>query len=166
MSVERDTFPRLLEEGRRVYGHVDHAYWRDMGTPDDFVRGSSDLVRGIAYSPILQGRTGESIVDETAGVKDGVLLLGGTVVGRGTEIGAGCRLDATVVFDGVTIEPGAVIENSIIASGVHIGANARIADCVIGEGAQIGARCELRKGMRVWPGVVIPDNGIRFSSDA
>ena len=166
VSVERDTFPRLLEEGRRVYGHVDHAYWRDMGTPDDFVRGSSDLVRGIAYSPILQGRTGESIVDETAGVKDGVLLLGGTVVGRGTEIGAGCRLDATVVFDGVTIEPGAVIENSIIASGVHIGANARIADCVIGEGAQIGARCELRKGMRVWPGVVIPDNGIRFLSDA
>jgi len=31
---------------------------------------------------------------------------------------------------------------------------------------RIGARCELRQGMRVWPGVEIPDNGVRFSSDA
>ena len=166
ISVERETFPRLLEEGCRVYGHVDNAYWRDMGTPHDFVRGSSDLVRGIAPSPLLDGRTGESLVHESAGVKDGVLLLGGTSVGRGTEIGAGCRLDDTVVFDGVTIEPGAIIQNSIIASGVHIGPNARIFDAVIGEGAQIGARCELRNGMRVWPGVVLPDGGVRFSSDA
>jgi len=39
-------------------------------------------------------------------------------------------------------------------------------DCVIGEGATIGARCELQGGMRVWPGVAIPDSGVRFSPDA
>lgn len=166
VSVERETFPRLLEEGRRVFGYVDNAYWCDMGTPSDFVRGSSDLVRGIAPSPLLEGKTGECLVDESAGVSDGALLLGGTVIGRGTEVGAGCRLDDTVVFNGVTIEPGAVIEDSIIGHGARIGANARITGCVIGEGAQIGARCELRDGMRVWPGVVIPTAGIRFSSDA
>lgn len=166
VSVERETFPQFLVEGARVFGHVDAAYWRDMGRPEDFVRGSSDLVRGIARSPLLSGRTGEALVDETAGIRDGVILVGGTAVGRGTEIGAGCRLDDTVVFDGVTIEPGAIIKNSIIASGVTIGANCRLSDCVIGEGAQIGARCELRAGMRIWPGVVIPDTGIRFSSDA
>ncbi|PRQ10793.1 GDP-mannose pyrophosphorylase [Corynebacterium sp. 13CS0277] len=166
VSVERDVFPRLLEEGYKVYGHVDQAYWRDMGTPDDFVRGSSDLVRGIAPSPLLRGRTGENLVDPSAGVKDGVLLLGGTVVGRGSEIGAGCRLDDTVVFDGVTIEPGVVVSNSIIADGAHIGAGARIHNAIIGEGAVIGARCELQAGMRVWPGVQLPDGGVRFSTDA
>ncbi|QGU03909.1 D-glycero-alpha-D-manno-heptose 1-phosphate guanylyltransferase [Corynebacterium comes] len=166
VSVERETFPALLKQERRVYGHVDNAYWRDMGRPDDFVRGSSDLVRGIAHSPLLEGRTGEALIDASAGVAAGTILVGGTWVGRGSEIGAGCRLDDSVVFDGVTIEPGAVIRNSIIASGARIGANARITDCVIGEGAQIGARCELQGGLRVWPGVVIPDNGVRFSSDA
>ncbi len=165
VSVERETFPQLLEEGKRVFGHVDTSYWRDMGTPEDFVRGSGDLVRGIAHSPLLEGMTGEALVDPSAGVRDGVILLGGTVVGRGSDIGAGCRLDDTVVFDGVTIEPGAVIEDSIISSGARIGANARLSGCVIGEGAQIGARCELKSGMRVFPGVVIPDGGIRFSSD-
>lgn len=166
VSVERETFPKILDDGYKVVGHVDVSYWRDMGRPDDFVHGSADLVRGVAVSPLLAGRTGEAVVDESAGVSGGVLLLGGTSVGRGVEIGAGSRIDGSVIFDGVTIEPGALIRDSIIAAGAHIGANARISDCVIGEGAKIGARCELLDGMRVWPGVDIPDKGIRFSSDA
>lgn len=166
VSVERETFPGLLSSGAKVVGHVDASYWRGMGRPDDFVQGSSDLVRGIAYSPLLEGRTGESFVDDSAGIAGGVILMGGTAVGRGTDIGAGCRVDDSVIFEGVTIEPGAIIRGSIIAAGARIGANARISDCVIGEGVQIGARCELQGGMRLWPGVVIPDSGIRFSPDA
>lgn len=166
VSVERETFPGLLSAGAKVVGHVDSSYWRDMGRPSDFVQGSSDVVRGIAYSPLLAGRTGESLVDPSAGVAAGVILMGGTTVGRGCEIGAGARIDDSVIFDGVTIEPGASVRNSIIAAGARIGANSRITDCVIGEGAQIGARCELQGGMRVFPGVVIPDSGVRFSPDA
>ena len=45
-----------------MFGHVDSSYWRDMGTPEDFVRGSADLVRGIAPSPALEGPRGESLV--------------------------------------------------------------------------------------------------------
>ncbi|MEX3505025.1 sugar phosphate nucleotidyltransferase [Corynebacterium sp. LK2510] len=166
VSVERETFPGLLAAGAKVVGHVDTSYWRDMGRPSDFVQGSSDLVRGIAYSPLLESKTGEAFVDDSAGVAAGVILMGGTAVGRGSDIGAGSRVDDSVIFDGVTIEPGAVIRNSIIAAGARIGANARITDCVIGEGARIGARCELQGGMRVWPGVEIPDSGVRFSPDA
>jgi NDP-sugar pyrophosphorylase family protein len=47
VSVEREVFPALLSDGVKVCGYVDASYWRDMGTPEDFVRGSADLVRGI-----------------------------------------------------------------------------------------------------------------------
>lgn len=165
VSVEREIFPALLESGARVFGHVDQSYWRDMGTPADFVRGSSDLVRGIAPSPLLDGRHGEGLVDESSAIAGGALLLGGTVIGRGVEIGGGARVEESVVFDGVQIEAGATVERCVIAAGVRIGARAHLVDCVIGEGAVIGARCELRDGLRVWPGVSLPDGGVRFSSD-
>ncbi|MBV7294806.1 NDP-sugar synthase [Corynebacterium sp. TAE3-ERU12] len=165
VSVEREVFPNLLEQNARVFGHVDHSYWRDMGTPVDFVRGSSDLVRGIAPSPLLDGSHGESLVDVSASVGGGALLYGGTVVGRGAEIAAGCRLDQAVIFDGAYIGAGATIERSIIAAGATIGPRAVIRDAVIGEGADIGARCEFIGGARVWPGVTIPDGGVRFSTD-
>jgi mannose-1-phosphate guanylyltransferase len=65
----------------------------------------------------------------------------------------------------VEIEAGAIIENSVIAAGARIGARAHLSGAVIGEGAVIGARCELVDGARVWPGIVIPDGGVRFSPD-
>ncbi|MCK0091120.1 NDP-sugar synthase [Rhodococcus sp. F64268] len=165
VSVEREVFPALLTEGRKLFGHVDAAYWRDMGTPEDFVRGSADLVRGIAPSPALPGQRGESLVHPGASVAPGALLIGGTVVGRGAEIGAGARLDGAVIFDGARVEAGAVIERTIVGFGVRVGPRALIRDGVIGDGADIGARCELLRGARVWPGVQIPDGGIRFSTD-
>jgi mannose-1-phosphate guanylyltransferase len=165
VSVEREVFPALLSDGVRVCGYVDSSYWRDMGTPEDFVRGSADLVRGIAPSPALGGHRGEQLVHDGAAVSPGAVLIGGTVVGRGAEIGPGARLDGAVIFDGVKVEAGSVIERSIIGFGARIGPRALIRDGVIGDGADIGARCELLRGARVWPGIVIPDGGIRYSSD-
>ncbi|MGB3483075.1 MAG: NDP-sugar synthase [Mycobacterium sp.] len=165
VSVEREVFPQLLSEGVKVCGYVDATYWRDMGTPEDFVRGSADLVRGLAPSPALGGRRGESLVHDGASVAPGAVLIGGTVVGRGAEIGPGCRLDGAVIFDGVKVEAGTVIERSIIGSGTRIGPRSLVRDGVIGDGADIGARCELLRGARVWPGVTLPDFGIRYSSD-
>ncbi|MEH3154818.1 MAG: NDP-sugar synthase [Gordonia paraffinivorans] len=165
VSVEREVFPSLLTSGRHIQGHVDSGYWRDMGTPEDFVRGSADLVRGIAPSPALSGHRGESLVHEGAGIAPGAVLVGGTVVGRGAEVGARARLDGAVVFDGAVIEAGAVVERSIIGAGARIGPRALVRDGVIGDGADIGARCELLRGARVWPGVTLPDGGVRFSTD-
>ncbi|BCO37323.1 GDP-mannose pyrophosphorylase [Mycobacterium heckeshornense] len=165
VSVEREVFPALLSDGVRICGYVDASYWRDMGTPEDFVRGSADLVRGIAPSPALRGHHGEQLVHDGAAVSPGAVLIGGTVVGRGAEIGPGARLDGAVIFDGVRVEAGSVIERSIIGFGARIGPRALIRDGVIGDGADIGARCELLRGARVWPGVFIPDGGIRYSSD-
>ncbi|MGV9664966.1 sugar phosphate nucleotidyltransferase [Nocardia niigatensis] len=165
VSVERETFPSLLAEGAHIQGHVDVSYWRDMGTPEDFVRGSADLVRGIAPSPALPGQRGESLVHSGAGVAPGALLIGGTVVGRGAEVGAGARLDGAILFDGARVEAGATVERSIIGFGARIGPRALVRDAVIGDGANVGARCELLRGARIWPGVDIPDGGIRFSTD-
>ena len=166
VSVEREVFPALLSDpGVTVCGYVDATYWRDMGTPEDFVRGSADLVRGIAPSPALQGHRGEQWVHDGAAVSPGAVLIGGTAVGRGAEIGPGVRLDGAVIFDGVKVEAGSVIERSILGFGVRVGPRALIRDGVIGDGADIGARCELLRGARVWPGVAIPDGGIRYSSD-
>ena len=165
VSVEREVFPELLEKGQRVFGHVDQSYWRDMGTPADFVRGSSDVVRGIAPSPLLEGKTGEGLVDDSAAVMGGALILGGSVVGRGAEIGPGARVDTSVIMDGVEVEAGATVERCVVGAGARIGARAHLVDCVIGEGAVVGARCELQGGARVWPGVVLPDGGLRFSAD-
>lgn len=164
VSVERETFPSLLASGAPVYSYVDAAYWRDMGTPEDFVKGSADLVRGIAPSPAVDSQ-GEAKVYDGAQVADDAVLIGGTVVGRGAVIGSGARLDGAVIFDNAVVEAGAAIERSIIGFGATIGSQSALRDAVIGDNASVGARCELLRGARLWPGVNLPEGGIRFSTD-
>lgn len=165
VSVERETFPGLLEAGARVSGHVDNAYWRDMGTPADLVHGSADLVRGVAPTSALPGPTGEVLILEDARIADDALVFGGTTVGRGVTIGAGARIDGSMLFDGAVIAPGAVVEQSIVGAGARIDAGASLRDTVIGDRAVVGAYCELRRGMRVWPDVMLTPHAVRFSPD-
>ncbi|WP_098958702.1 sugar phosphate nucleotidyltransferase [Pseudonocardia sp. N23] len=165
VSVERETFPGLLAAGSRVSGHVDDAYWRDMGTPADLVQGSADLVRGIAPSAALPGPTGDMLALAGADVAGDADVAGGTVVGAGAVIGAGARVVGSMIYDGAVVAEGAVVENSVVGRDARIEPGAVLADAVIGDRAVVGELCELRGGLRVWPGVVLPARGVRFSAD-
>ncbi|MEV4648004.1 NDP-sugar synthase [Saccharopolyspora sp. NPDC049357] len=165
VSVERETFPELLASGARVQGYVDASYWLDMGTPAAFVRGSADLVLGNAPSDALPGPTGPALVLAGARVAEDAVVDAGSTLGENCEIGSHAHVSASVLFEGVTVEAGAVVERCVVGAGARIGAGAVLRDVVIGDGATIGADCELLAGIRVWPGVELPPNGVRFSAD-
>jgi mannose-1-phosphate guanylyltransferase len=166
VSVERETFPGLLAAGAVVLGYVDSTYWLDLGTPATFVRGSADLVLGIAPTAALPGEPGEAVVLPGAVVAPGATLTGGTTVGAGCLVGAGARLDAAVLFDGARVDEGAVITRSVVGRGAVVGRDCVVEDAVLGDGVELGRRNELRAGARVWPGVRLGDAAVRFSSDA
>jgi mannose-1-phosphate guanylyltransferase len=164
LSVERETFPQLLESGAVVMGHVDSAYWLDLGTPAAFVQGSCDLVLGNVSSPAVAGR-GESLLLDGASVAASARVVGGTCIGANARVGDGAVVDGCVVFDDAVIEAGAHLEGSIVGRGARIGAGTVLDSAIIGDGADVGERNELRAGVRIWPGVVLPDASVRFSSD-
>jgi mannose-1-phosphate guanylyltransferase len=165
LSLERAVFPELIASGEMVMGYLEAAYWLDVGTPEAFVRGSRDLVLGTLASAALPGPPGEALLLPGALVEEGAELSGGTVAGAGCVVGSGARITGTVLSDGVTVGAGAVVNASVIASGARIGEGAVLDSVLIGAGADIGGGNELRRGMRVWPGVNLPQTSIRFSAD-
>ncbi len=166
VSVERETFPGLIEAGEVVMGYLESAYWLDVGTPETFVRGSCDLVLGELASPALPGECGEALLLPGVTAHPSARLSGGTVVGAGSAVGQGARLDGSVLFDDVVVGAGAEVTASVIAAGARIGEGAVLHGVVVGAGAEIGAGNELRRGLRVWPGVHLDTTSIRFSTDA
>ncbi|GAA0388616.1 mannose-1-phosphate guanylyltransferase [Acrocarpospora corrugata] len=166
VSVERETFPTLIESGDRVLGFADSTYWLDVGTPAAFIQGSSDLVRGALASPALPGSPGDSLLLPGAIVSPEAKLTGGTVVGTGATIGAGALIRGSVIADGATIAPGVIITSSVIGAHATIAAGNVLRDAIIGDNANIGPNNELTSGARIWPGITLPEAAIRFSSDA
>lgn len=163
VSVERETFPELLEAGEILLGYVDTSYWLDVGTPASFVRGSADIVSGVVESPALSAPPGEALLQEDAIVHAGAVANGGSVIGPRSKVDAGAQVTRSVLGDGVHIGPGATVFNSLIGRRAKIGQRTVIANAVIGEGATIGADNELTGGIRIWNDAVIDDGAVRFS---
>lgn len=165
VSVERETFPGLVASGAVVLGHVDPAYWLDLGTPAAYVRGSCDLVLGVAPSPALPGPTGESLVLAGATVAPDATLSGGTTVGPRAVVGPGAIVHGSVLLEGSVVGAGAVVRDSVVGRLASVGEAAVLDGAVVGDGASVGAGNELAAGARVWCDAVLPPFAIRFTPD-
>jgi len=164
VSVERETFPGLLAEGAKVIGYVDTSYWLDLGTPLAFVKGSSDLVRGIAPSPEVVDPS-ENLLLAGAKADTSAVVDEGTVLGRNVTVGANAQISGSVVFDDAVIDSGARILNSVIGKGAHIGSDVIVDSVVVGDRVTIEPDNELLNGVRVFPDTTLARASVRFSSD-
>jgi mannose-1-phosphate guanylyltransferase len=149
LSVERETFPGLIESGSLVVGYVENAYWRDVGTPAALVAASRDLVLGEARSPAVRASTDGSLVSESAQVAPSAVLHGGTVVADGACVGPGAEVSGSVVMAHAVVEAGAVVRASAIGPGAVVGSGVRLCEVTLGDGAKVGPGAQLAPGSRV-----------------
>lgn len=165
VSVERETFPGLIAAGEPVLGFADASYWLDVGTPAAFVQGSADLVLGKLGSPALPGPAGERLLLDGSVVSPEAKVTGGTVVGPRATVEAGASVRGSVLSEGCHVASGATVVDSVVGVGARVASGAVLRQVVVGDGASIGPGNELTAGMRVWPGVTLPECAVRFSSD-
>ena len=165
VSVERETFPGLLEAGALLVGYPDDTYWLDLGTPAAFVRGSRDLVTGRMPSSALPGPVGDRLVLPGAVLAPDAKVGGGTTIGANVKVAPGAQVDGSVVFDGASVGAGASVRDCVIGRNAVIGDGVVLDGVVVGDDAVIEPGNELRAGARVFPGAVLKQGAIRFSSD-
>ncbi|MFF7977871.1 sugar phosphate nucleotidyltransferase [Streptomyces sp. NPDC007901] len=165
VSVEQETFPRLVADGGRVFGHTTDDYWRDLGTPLAFVHGSADLVTGRATSPLV-GPPAEALVHPTATVHPSARVTGGSTVGPHAVIGPRVAVDRSIIGARVTVAEGARIHESVVDHDSSIGNESFLCEVVVGCHAHVGAENELPAQLRLSCGIRIPTQGVRVSGTA
>jgi mannose-1-phosphate guanylyltransferase len=126
VSIERDTFPRLVGRGR-MHGVATDDYWIDAGRPELYLRANIDLINGRRGAPV-------EAVDPTASVAPDV-TLDEAVVGAGAVVDRGATVVRSVLLPGATVGAAAVVEESIVMGAV--GDRARAVRAVVGAGAII-----------------------------
>jgi NDP-sugar pyrophosphorylase family protein len=139
-DFSKQLFPKLLEEGRKLYAAQLDGFWMDVGRPADLLKASAAL--GKRHHK--EGRLRDSAkVDAGARVSE-TDLYAGSVVESGAEV-ADC-----ILFDGARIEGDAKVSGTILAPEAVVGRGATVRDCVLGRGAHVkpGAKLE---GVKVEP---------------
>lgn len=182
VSIEREVFPRLCEEGS-VFGVALPGYWLDVGTPDSYLQAHRDVLERTLHTELGDALGADftlvhesAVVDPEArlvppvyvgpeavlerGVRAGSLA----VVGAGARLGAGASIESAVVGAGATVGPDASIVGSIVGSGASIGSGCAVHGLsVVGPGAAIGDDNALDHGVRVAAGVAVPSGALGFA---
>jgi mannose-1-phosphate guanylyltransferase len=130
VSIERETFPAMVED-RTLFAMDDGGvYWLDGGTPETYLAAQLDLAAG---------RRGERppAVAASASVEDGATVED-AVVQRDAVVRAGATVRGSVLLPGCSIGAGAMVLDSIVGPGAVIGRGAVIGELtVIGDGAVV-----------------------------
>jgi len=149
VSVERETFPGLVEQGALVVGYVENGYWRDVGTPAALVAASKDLVLGEAPSPAVRRPAGDALVAERARVDATARVGGGSVVLADACVGRGAVVDGSVVMAGATVADGAEVIRSVVGRGATVGEGVRLEGVTVGDDARVDPGARVEPGTRV-----------------
>ena len=167
-----DVFPKVLDDGGLIHGHVADGYWEDVGTTEAYLR---------AHADVLDGRVELDI--DGFGLGDGIWLGEGAEVdpdahleapagdrrqlphrGRRARCGAtrcsaptsSCASDAflerTVCHDHVFVGHDVRLRGSVIGRATDLRAHARVEEgVVVGDECFVGENAVVNPGVRIYP---------------
>ena len=152
-DFSKELFPRLLELGRPLYGHVCEGYWQDIGNLEQYRQANFDALDEHIALDIpgirLRGNIwmGEGVeIDDLAGVEGPAFIGTNCAVSPEATIGA-----HTVLGANVRLRERARVVRSVIDQSTFIGRSASV------EGAIIGKSCDLRSHVHVHDGAALGD---------
>jgi NDP-sugar pyrophosphorylase family protein len=132
VSIERETFPALLERDAKLYALASPGYWLDIGTPAKYLQANLDRLPG-----------GQSLCPPDATVAAGASVES-SVLGPGVVVGEGARVVRSVLLQGARVAAGAAVVDSVVGGEAVVGEGAVVEDVsVIGPGASVPAGARL-----------------------
>jgi mannose-1-phosphate guanylyltransferase len=135
VSIERETFPRMLDRPGRLYAMQSDAYWLDIGTPGKYLEAQLDVARGILGTPVAPGATelGSGIwVQPGAEIDAAATVAGPAVIGAGARVSAGATVASSVLGPETVVGEGATVLRSVVLRGVTIAPGTQVTDEVVG----------------------------------
>ena len=152
-----ELFPKLLEEGRSIYGYVMEGYWEDIGNIEQYMRAQKDVLDGKVQGVRPPGerlREGVYVGRDTRAGEN--LLEGPVVLGDNVWVASSARVGPyTVLGSNASVEAGASVVGSTVAEDSSIGEETKLDGTLIGRSCRIGAGASLLEGSALGDGVSV-----------
>jgi mannose-1-phosphate guanylyltransferase len=128
VSVERDTFPRIVADGG-IFGVATDDYWIDAGVPTLYRAANLDLLDGMRRTERCEAIAASAVVAADATVRH-------SIVGERAHVASGASVVDSVLLPGSSVADGATVERSLVMG--HVGAGAVVRDSMVGTDGRVG----------------------------
>jgi mannose-1-phosphate guanylyltransferase/phosphomannomutase len=154
VDFSENVFPKLLADGKPIFGHVADGYWEDVGTVEAYLRAHRDVLRGKLDIELPGFRAAEGLwLGEGAEVDPAARIEGPAIIGDYCRVEANARLGHfTVLGSNVVVRRDADLERAVVHDNAYLDQAVRV------RGAIVGRSCDLRAYARCEEGVVLGDD--------
>ncbi len=122
VSIERDTFPRIVADGG-LFGVATDDYWIDAGRPDLYRAANLDLLDATRGTETCVPVAPSARVAHDATVSN-------SIIGERVVVAAGARIIDSVLLPGAVVGARSTVERSLVMG--SIGADAVACDAMVG----------------------------------
>ncbi len=157
VSIERETFPKLIAAGERFYAYTTDDYWLDVGRPEQYIQAHRDVLNGkLTLGELAEPSTGivkPSFIGGDARIDPSATVGPYAILGARVKIGPDAVVRDSILWDDVVVDAGAKIDGAILADRVRVGSGAQIST-----GTVIGHDVEIDSGASIEPDSRLSDH--------
>lgn len=132
VSVERETYPLLLQKGYRIAVYDRCSYWLDLGTPEKYLKAHKDILRGYHSIGGIDFDENRRHISRTSRISRTARVIGPVYIGEDVVIGPLAVVGPdTVLGDGSYVGMGAKVIGSVSWDHAHVGSGAKVVNSMI-----------------------------------
>ncbi len=158
-----DLFPTMLQQDRRIHGHVMEGYWCDVGNTDSYLKASQDILQGKVelWDPLGEEIAPEVWAGSNVSVHPDAVLRGPLYIGNEVQIGPHTVIEGPSVIRQFTrVEQHAHVERTVIWRNSYLGPSSHVSGAIIGRQCSIGAHAIVSEECVVGDGCVLEEGAI------
>jgi len=131
VSIERETYPLLLEKGYPIAVYKSDAYWMDIGTVEKYVQAHEDILDGTCPLNDFKDENQGIFIGERAEIHPSAKIIAPVYIGEDTKVGANSSIGPDVVIGkNCIIGINSIIRDSIIWDKVTIQKNSKVSNII------------------------------------
>ncbi len=115
-----DVFPLLLERGAPFYAWRARGYWKDIGSPREYLEANLDALGGKAGIGAAGRQIAPAVWREGKARLKGAIIEVPALLGDGCRLAAGCEVRASVIGAQARIPAGARLDGCVVWAGVEV----------------------------------------------
>ena len=161
-DFSKELFPKLLEEGRPLYGYVMEGYWEDIGDIEQYMGAQRAVLDGAVEGIQIPGeRLREGVYVGGGGRLDEDQFEAPVVLGDNVRISSGARVGPyAVLASNVSVGQGASISRSTVGGESSIGEEARLDGALVMRACNVGPRGRILEGSALGDGVSVGEGAV------
>ncbi len=152
-DFSKELFPRLLEEGKPMYGYPCEGYWQDIGNTNQYLRANHDALEGKVKVNIPGIRLRENIyVGEMVNLDSIDNVRGPALIGNYAKIDPAARIQPfSILGNNVVVKDNAETDHCVVDSNTYIGSGAKVSGCIVGK------NCDIKPSATIYSNAALGD---------